>query len=357
MGMCIDQLGHGCKVTALPTFFGFLLNFGRLPPSYCPKTATTHKKRNMKRSLITRIATVALIGTLSGLSACQKDKSASELTPQEEEQIAVISTESESESDLLFDDVFNNVMGVNDEVGMQGTGIFGGRMNSTGRETNIDSMPPCVTVTITQLAAPARFPVRIVTDFGTSGCTGRDGHTRYGKIITTYTGRLTEPGSSATTSFEAYRVDSLQITGTHTTTNTSTPGSNPPMRQFTIDVVNGKVTRPNGDYHQRTAHRVITQAEGLGTPLLPLDDVFTITGHSSGTVKRGDLITGWESTIVEPLRKRFTCRWVSKGRVRTVRRNLPDGSPWIALLDYGIGTCDADATLTVNGITHQITLH
>ncbi|MCW3073207.1 MAG: hypothetical protein JWP69_276 [Flaviaesturariibacter sp.] len=306
----------------------------------------------MKKSfLFSRFYVLPALILILSLAACQKEKSSSTLTEAEEEQIASASAEADSESDLYFDDVFNNVIGVNDEVGMQGTGIFGGRV------TGMDSMPPCVQVTVTRLNAPNPFPVRIVTDFGTAGCTGRDGHTRYGKIITVYTGRLTDPGKSATTTFENYRVDSLSIQGKHTTTNTSTPGSVPPQRQFTVTVENGKLTRPNGNYHLRNAHRVITQAEGLSTPLLPLDDVFTITGNASGTVKRGSLITNWESEITEPLRKRFTCRWISKGRNRVIRRNLPGNSPWISILDFGQGACDNQATRTVNGITYQITLH
>ncbi|MER3464051.1 MAG: hypothetical protein C4329_06195 [Chitinophagaceae bacterium] len=292
--------------------------------------------------------------------SCKKDTSADTLTPQEEEQAAIASTESDAQADGIFDDVFNNVMGVNNDVGMAGTGEISGRTTSvgntggsiTGRETNIDSVGACYTVTITHTAAPAFFPVRIVTDFGQTGCVGRDGRRRYGKIITVYTNRLVVPGATATTTFDGYRVDSITVRGTHTITNVSTAN----VRQFNVDVVNGKLSRPSGDFNEWASHKEIKQVEGLGTPDYPFDDVFTISGHANGTVKRSTLVTTWTSNITTPLRKRFLCHWISSGVVRIVRNGLPNNSPWIATLDYGNGACDNIATFTLNGVSHQITL-
>lgn len=297
---------------------------------------------------LTNLAAGLFLVTLMGLASCSKDKSESALTPEEERQAVMASSESEAEADAFSNDIFDDVMGVNDEVGMSGTGIFGGRVMQNGR---VDSAPPCVQITVTHLNAPDAFPLRIVMDFGT-GCTGRDGRVRSGQIITTYTGRLIVPGKSATTTFHNYKVDSISVEGTHKITNTSTSNH----RQFTVGVENGKLSRPSGNYVQWNSHRVITQAEGLGTPLLPVDDVFTITGHSRGTVKRNNLITVWESAIEEPLRKRFNCRWIVKGTVRTVRSNQASNTPWTAILNYGQGDCDNRATLNINGVDHQINL-
>jgi hypothetical protein len=282
------------------------------------------------------------------LTACQKDQSDSALTPHEEEEAIMASSKSEAESEALTNDVFDDVMGVNTEVGVGGTGIFGRTMEN-GR---VDSMPACVKVTVTRLNAPEPFPLKIVIDFGT-GCTGRDGRTRSGKIISIYTGRLTVPGKSATTTFDGYKIDSISVQGTHKITNTG----NANERQFTVDVEGGKISKPSGAYTQWNSHRVIIQIEGLGTPLFALDDVFSITGHASGTVKRHNLIIVWESNITEPMIKRFNCRWISKGEVKIIRRNQASGSQWVGVLDYGTGNCDNKASLKINGVSHQITLH
>jgi hypothetical protein len=303
-----------------------------------------------KSSLITRLITAAFLISLV-MTACKKEQSAG-LSPAEEEQVANYSSQSETENEVVFNDVFDNVMGVNTEVGIGGTGIFG-RVMSNGREMGLDSLPTCTQVSITLLNAPARFPMKIVIDFG-AGCVGKDGHKRSGKIITEYSGRLIEPGSSATTRFENFKFDSISVQGTHKITNTTASGSN--QRQFTIDITDAKLTKPNGDYSSWSSHRVITQTEGNSTPLVPQDDIFKITGSTHGKIKHGDLIYTWQSEIIEPLIKKFICHWISKGTIRVKRENLPDNSQWVATLNYGQGDCDFLATVEINGQVHQIQL-
>jgi hypothetical protein len=301
-----------------------------------------------KSALFTRLMTAALFTSLV-IMACKKEQSDS-LSPAEEEQAVNYSTQSETENEVVFNDIFDNVMGVNAEVGIGGTGIFG-RVTINGREMNPDSLPSCTQVSITLLNAPARFPMKIVIDFG-AGCIGRDGHKRSGKIITEYSGKLTEPGNSATTRFENFKFDSISVQGTHKLTNSTTAGSN--QRQFTIDITDAKLSKPNGDYSLWTSHRVITQIEGNGTPFLPQDDIFKVTGSAHGKVKHGDLIYAWRSEITEPLIKKFICRWISKGIVKVRRENA--NTQWEATLNYGQGDCDFLATLTINGVNHQIQL-
>lgn len=307
----------------------------------------------MKRNnLITRLTTTFLIFSLL-IIGCKKETS-DNLSPVQEEEAASFSTESEAESEAVFNDVFDNVMGVNTEVGIGGTGVFGrvSRSGFDGREMNVDSIPACLTITIVRLNPPQQFPVKIIFDFGT-GCLGNDGHTRSGKIITEYTGRLIIPGKSATTRFEGFKFDSISVTGTHKITNTTALGSN--QAQYTIDVTNAKLSKPNGNYSEWNSHRVIRQIEGNGT-VLPVDDIFSITGSAHGRVKRGSLLYAWQSEITEPLRKKFICHWISKGIIKVRRETLPATSPWVAVLNYGNGDCDYLATLTINGVTHNIQL-
>lgn len=307
-----------------------------------------------KTSLIVQAIAVVVISVL--FIACKKETSSS-LSPAEEQQAATVSTESETENEVVFNDVFDNVMGVNAEVGVGGTGIFGRVATSTSidvRNSNMDSLPSCTLVTISRLNAPNLFPVKIVIDFG-NGCKGNDGRTRYGKIITTYTGRLLVPGSSATTTFDGFKLDSLSVEGTHKITNTTNTTSGSNQRQFTVDVTDAKITRPSGNYSRWNSHRVTTQVEGNGS-LIPQDDVFTVTGSAKGQVKRGNLIYGWNSEITTPLVKRFSCRWISQGVIKVRRETLASNSQWTAVLDYGQGSCDFYATLTINGTVYQVQL-
>jgi hypothetical protein len=161
------------------------------------------------------------------------------------------------------------------------------------------------------------------------------------------------PGSSATTTFENHKIDSISIEGTYKIKNTTSIGNS--QTQFTIEVMDGKLSKPNGNFSRWTGHKLRTQIEGNGT-LLPVDDIFKISGHAQGQVKHGNILFGWRSEIIEPLYRKFLCRWVQKGVVKTWRENLLSTSPWVALLNYGNGNCDNQATLTINGNTHQITL-
>lgn len=245
-------------------------------------------------------------------------------------------------------------MGVNTEVGIGGTGIFGQRNIQFGEEIiagvdGTDTVPSCVIVTIIRLSPPAVFPVKVIIDFG-SGCTGRDGRVRKGKIITTYTGRLVVPGSVAETTFDGYYVNAIKVEGLHRVENKSTSQ----QWIFNTSVRNGKLTKPNGNYTQWNNTRTITQIEGNGTPLFPLDDVFSIKGESSGTVKRDTALYQWAARTLpdHPLIKRFACRWIVKGRI-AIRRSNSD----VAVIDYGSGLCDNKATITINGVVHEITLH
>ena len=294
------------------------------------------------RFLSANLALLTFFSFLLLFTACQKENSQTGTVEEQEIEAAKVSSEADGEAELVFNGIFDDAFGVNDEVGIAGTGIFG-------------RVTACPDVTIERLGLPNAFPVRITLDFGNSGCVGRDGHYRRGKIIIEYSNRLIIPGATAVTEFDGFYYDSIKVQGRHKITNTSPTVIPANSRQFTVDVTNAKLTWPNENYIDWDSHRVITQFEGLGT-INPLDDIFRVEGSSSGKVRRGNLIVLWESNITDPLIKKFNCRWIVKGKVRTIRRNATTNSPWVAILDFGNGNCDNQATITINGVTYQITL-
>jgi hypothetical protein len=310
---------------------------------------------------LTQLLTAAFFFTLLTIGSCSKENSQG--TNAQEEDASLASSESDAEAEMVFNEVFDDAMGPNNDVGMAGTGVFG-RGTTTDGLARLDSLPGCATVTITHPAYPAFFPVKIVVDFGTTGCSSTvDGHVRKGKIITEYTNRLIIPGAVATTTFDGFYIDDIKVEGTHKITNTSplittTP---PPSREFTVDVINAKLSMSNGNYTEWNSHKTIKQTAGLSTPDYPRDDVFEISGSAHGRAQRGNLLVIWESNVLEPLIKRFDCRWIVQGKVKTVRVTNNTSSPWVAIFDFGYpnnGNCDNKATVTINGGTpHIITLH
>src|ERR1700750_2403127 len=117
----------------------------------------------------TSLAALLLLAILFTISGCKKEES--DLSPAEAQAFGQATSESDAEAEATYDDVFDNVMGVNTEVGVGGTGIFGMRNIQYGEEiisgaNGTDTVPACVTITVTHLNAPAQFPIKIVMDFG-----------------------------------------------------------------------------------------------------------------------------------------------------------------------------------------------
>lgn len=269
------------------------------------------------------------------LFACKKDQ---DIPPTEEEQkeFASVSAESDATAEAVFNSVFDNVIGINSEVGIGGTGIFSIiGSNDTGQ---------CYSITITPVNTVTRFPIQVVLDFGT-GCTGRDGRIRRGKTITEYSNRLTETGATAVTRFEDYMVNSIKVEGEHVVANKST--NTRPALEIKVAA---RLSQSNGDFFEWNSERFISRIDGRVTALA-FDDSFLVTGSASGFVKKGNKLSQWATVISEPLLKKFTCRWIMEGTVV-----IKKGERLAATIDYGPGQCDNRASFTVLGDVREITL-
>jgi hypothetical protein len=273
-------------------------------------------------------------------ASCQKENSATDAVP------AAVAEATANEVDFFesFDDDLDNAAGIDGVTAGEDIGMYGDA--GFGLFPNEPNTPPpagrCFTVTVTPKDRGV-FPKKVVLDFGT-GCE-MSGHIRKGKIITVYSGPLHKPGNKAVSEFDGYMVDGRKIEGRHLIENTTAPGSN--NRQFTRTYVK-KITSADGNsWKSWNGTTVMTQVEGNGTPLFPRDDVFQITGSRKGESSNGKT---WMAEVAEPLVKAFTCRWISKG---VLRIKLNDT---VGLLNFGDGTCDNEARLTVNGETRTIKL-
>jgi len=299
----------------------------------------------------TRLVAIVFL-SLIVFGSCKKETSADTT---QEEFASEASSEADAESDDIFNEVFDNVLGVNADVGFGGTGVFG-QMNPGISNGGTARLTACPDVTITHLSNPDPFPVKIVMDFS-AGCTARDGRTRSGKIISTYTNRLFVPGAKATVTFENYMIDSVKVQGTLVITNEGEAiSANCIRHKWKVVIENAKLSKPNGNYTEWNSTKTVTQIEGTCTPWIHLDDIYKIEGGAHGKVKRWDLLIAWNSEITDPLIKKFSCRWLVKGAIRVARLNLTTSSPWVATINYGNGDCDNKALVTINGVPHNITL-
>ena len=207
-----------------------------------------------------------------------------------------------------------------------GSSFIGGTAGTTG-------ILSCATVTVTPAMG---FPKTVVIDFGTTGCTSPNGVTRKGKINVVVSDSLRLPGSTATMTFDNYFVNNYKKEGTITWTNTSTPG----VKSWHRVCQNGKITAPSGNYFLHSGTQDIVQTMGASTPLNLLDDEFSITGGHTVTNAAGLSRT---STILTALKKKTSCNWIDQGSTQV------QGPNHTAIIDFGNGTCDNQATISIDG--------
>jgi hypothetical protein len=213
------------------------------------------------------------------------------------------------------------------DKGFAGSGFVAGTAETTG-------ILSCAVVTVTPLSG---FPKNIVIDFGAAGCSSPNGILRRGKILVNLTDSLRRPGSVATMNFENYFVGFHKKEGTITWTNTSTVT----QRSWRRVCINGKITNNNtGNFWLHSGTQDIVQTAGTNTPNLLLDDVYSITGNRTVTKANGITRVG---TVLTALQKKTICDNIDRGTYRI------EGPNHTAVIDFGDGTCDNQATVSIDG--------
>jgi hypothetical protein len=161
------------------------------------------------------------------------------------------------------------------------------------------------------------------------------------------TGRYRDSLTIVTISPENYYVDDYKVEGLKTVTNLGhiTDGK----MTFAVVVQNAVITNPYGEEFHWSSERTRVWAEGEATawPIV-MDDVFEISGESSGTTYKN---LNFFIQTTEPLRVERDCEWIVSGELEVT----PEGYD-SRTLNYGDGNCDNKANLTVNGVTYNITL-
>jgi hypothetical protein len=178
-------------------------------------------------------------------------------------------------------------------------------------------------------------PVTFQIDFGAGGCTGDDGVTRTGKINISTLKKWKKYGNLVSVDLVGYKANGITFSGQVKITLLDSV-------TISTEIVNGNCTNGNWsiDY---AGTKTMKQIAGFNTRNIAADDVFSITGNSSGKNRNGRTFT---TSISQELIKKSNCKWITSG----VLNLTPDGFV-TRTINYGNGTCDDDATFTVNGQT------
>lgn len=272
-----------------------------------------------KVNYIKGLMSLAIAGTL--VYSCEKDAK------------DPIDTETQTSIDnSIAEQAFSQVFPVVHEIGVNEEGVnknggFGG-----------DS---CVNITF--LGDTANFPdsgaVTVIVDYG-NGCVGKDGRVRKGIIRAVFTDKWVNAGAQVTVTLEGYSVNFVDYQGTMIATN---DGNN----TYSRTIQDGICKTADWTITYAGTHTV-QQTEGYDTKDDNTDDVYKFTGNAQGTNRKGKTFA---TVISTPLIKRSSCKWIEEGVFEITPQDLAT-----RIVNYGDGTCDSKATVTINGNVYEFDL-
>ncbi len=215
--------------------------------------------------------------------------------------------------------------------------------SQAGNKSTNDTIGTCPVLYIS-----GGWPKTLTLDYGT-GCTGTDGVTRKGQIVTVMTGPYVDSSSVMTSTFQNFSetINGVEhnITGTQVITNLGHNQAGHP--HFSVDVQNASVSYTEGTIHW-TSQRENEWIAGYNTYINPWDDEYYVTGSASGTDING---ASFSVNITSPLLCKFCVsiwRWiVASGTLDIVNPGYPN-----ITVDYGNGDCDLIVYIIINGTTY-----
>ena len=191
------------------------------------------------------------------------------------------------------------------------------------------------------------FPITVTMDFG-SGCIGSDGLTRKGKIVSVISLPYTDSSSTVISHCDNFHViyglTDYTVAGRQVITNIGHNNSGNYIFTEVVDSSSISFTE-NGTIKtiKWRCNRQNEWIEGDDTWLNIFDDVYLVTGTSSGNDINGD---PFEINITSPLRIQMSCGYITAGKLDIINPGYPTIS-----VDFGTGNCDNAFTVTVNGMT------
>jgi hypothetical protein len=225
---------------------------------------------------------------------------------------------------------------------------FAGIFKAIGQYTDSTSLlrAGCASYTVDSIGTTS-WPKTLTIDFGTSNCMGVDGNLRRGKIIASFTGRYRDSLTVITISLVGYYHNNNWVqVGTHTITNNGHNAAG--NLTYSINVVNANIVNTSGATISWSSYRTREWIAGESTTTDPMDDVYSITGTANGTSVNGNTFT---VSIDSPLIVALNCAYIQQGKLTLTPANLSPRS-----IDFGSGTCDNKAIVTINAVEYEITM-
>jgi hypothetical protein len=198
--------------------------------------------------------------------------------------------------------------------------------------------PECTLITV----QPNGDGGTITLDFGDS-CELRNGAVVSGKVLLEY-GPIENATRTIEYVYQDFTYNSHGVTGGGTILRELSNKNGNPQSTVSGSIVvafaNSTVTAT------RTGVRVAEWTVGVDTGTWA-DNVYEITGNWNTQLSNGFERSG---EVTEALIRKLSCPWLVSGALQVEQENLT------AVIDFGEGECDAQATITINGQPYPIIL-
>ncbi len=186
---------------------------------------------------------------------------------------------------------------------------------------------------------------RIEIDFG-EGCEGPDGKERKGIIVIEYDGHWLAQGSEIFTVLKDFYIDGLKVEGTRILTNVSIGLL---TIDYTVEIIDGKVTWPDGTYLTRQSEGTHTWI--IGTTLQDFE--IHVSGEAFGKTRLG---VEYISEITEPLVFKSDCIKNMIYLPANGRKIISIPEKPVMTVDFGTGDCDAKFMVTIGERSKEVLL-
>ncbi len=218
--------------------------------------------------------------------------------------------------------------------------------DTTNHIRGLETSYPIVTISPIGLNV---YPKNVTIDYGPTDLLCSDGVKRRGKIKANFSGRFNDSLTVITVTDSAFYHNDNLVQGTETITNKGHISSGHLV--YTVVVNNATVTNTNGGITTWSTNQTRTWTQGESTPYWVLDDVWMVDGTANGTTSTGN---NYAITINTSLQVNIGCPWIVAGKFTLIMANYPT---YPITLDYGTGTCDANATVVFDNTTYTIVMY
>ncbi len=198
-------------------------------------------------------------------------------------------------------------------------------------------IPDCVTIT-REITSKSKI---ITIDYG-DGCTTKNENIVSGKINMEYNYNVNELSVTIDYTFDNFYFNGKKIEGEINKIRIRLNENGNPEATINKNI---KIIWEDETFVTVKGERIREWIEGIGSGVWG-DNVFLITGEWTIAKNDGTINT---ATIIEPLRREMSCRFIVSGKTEIERNGNK------VMLDYGNGACDDLAIATVNG--KEIEIH